>query len=162
MSAFSAQCPNCSSLCDVPSVYINQEVKCPSCAETYVAEPHLELPAPVVEQEPLQAPITKEEASLPEGHYIAVFGKYSIGVSKSEPLLHRLLRWATVLALVLWFQNVIELFGDDSEIEGMDRWVLVWNGLISVMLFWGAAQLVQFFHSIAWNTQEARRKRSDS
>ncbi len=165
MSTFNAKCPNCSLRCDVPSTYINQEVKCPSCAETFVAEPCLpahhepclDLPAPPIKAPPPNAP----SAPLPEGHYIGIFGKYATGISKSEPLFHRFLRYAAMLAMVLWFQNVIALFGDDSEIEGWDRIVLLWNGLISVMLLWGSAQLVQFFHSIAWNTQEARRARSE-
>ena len=80
MSTFNAKCPNCSSLCDVPSTYINKEVKCPSCAETYVAEPYLELPAPPIKAEGPKDSNTPQEASLPEGHAFRVYVKRSMAI----------------------------------------------------------------------------------
>ena len=46
--------------------------------------------------------------------------------------------------------------------SGLESTVLIWNNLIGIFLFWGSAQLVQFLHSIAWNTQEARRAQNKS
>ena len=164
MSTFNAKCPNCSSLCDVPSTYINKEVKCPSCAETYVAEPYLELPAPPIKAEGPKESNTPQDASLPEGQYTAIWSKYATGISKSEPLLHRILRYATLLALIMAIINVMGALTDDGiTLKSMGVYaVLIWNNLVAVIVFWGSAQLVQFLHSIAWNTQEARRERGTS
>ena len=166
MSTFNAKCPNCSSLCDVPSVYINQKVKCPSCAETYVAEPCLEkgYSAPPIKAWDPKAPSTPQDASLPERQYTAIWSKYATGISKGEPLLHRILRYATLLALIMAIINVMGALTDDGiTLKSMGVYaVLIWNNLIAVIVFWGSAQLVQFLHSIAWNTQEARRERSTS
>jgi|ETNmetMinimDraft_15_1059895.scaffolds.fasta_scaffold37837_2 hypothetical protein len=158
MSTFNAKCPNCSSLCDVPSTYINQEVKCPSCAKTYVAEPCLDLPAPPIKAEEPKAPSTPQDASLPKGQYTAVWSKYTTGISKGEPLLHRILRYATLGALIVAIMNVWR----SIELGTLSATGVIWNNLIAVILFWGSAQLVQFLHSIAWNTQEARRERIES
>lgn len=176
MATFNAKCPYCSSAWEVPNAYVGKEVKCLTCEESFVAQPSLEreeLPAAAaaasedpVPSESLSPRVTvesEEQATTSTGY--AILGRYSLNVSNAEPVLHWLFRIGATVFIFLTLFEVWQHYDPYSEfVIGRDaegRWYW-WNKIITLLAITAAAQVVQYLHSIAWNTQEARRERIES
>jgi len=156
MSTFSAKCPHCSSLCDVPSIYLGKEVTCPTCRKTYEAEPYIEIQEP---SEPIESQSKPEEKPAKVKSDSTGLWKYSIKVTEEQPVIVYFLRWAAIVA----FLSVWQLLYQDwftEDLDDMPRIAvrgLLEGRAITFGLIFGAIQLVKYLHAIAWNCQEARK-----
>ncbi len=156
MSTFSAQCPNCSSLCDVPSIYVGKEVTCPTCRKTYEAEPYIEIQEP---SEPVESQSKPEEKPAKVKEDSTGLWKYSIRVAEEQPVIVFFLRWAALIALFSFFQLLYQDWFTE-DLEDMPRIAirgLMEDRLITFGIIFGAIQLVKYLHAIAWNCQEVRK-----
>lgn len=171
MSTFSAKCPHCSSLCDIPSIYVAKEISCPTCKKTYIAEPYVDVQEPSKPQQVLNTNYSKGNQTL-ENFTPAVdtsteeetsadpLWRYSIKISQEQPKIIYFLRLAVWLALLSFINlNYTLYFSDAGALSANEKFSLQWDAVLTFGLIYGSLQLVQFLHVIAWNTQEAREER---
>ncbi len=85
-------------------------------------------------------------------------GGYSLVVTQAEPMLHSTFRFLGWLALgLIPVMALVAMAEDNNQYLGV-----IPNLCYTAVILWGSAQLIKLLHSIAWNTQEARRERRAS
>jgi len=121
-------------------------------------------PAPKQREDPLEEETAERESGTSPEYYKgglreASAGGYSLVVTQKAPMLYSLFRFFGWLALGLIPLGVLVAIAEESG-EHLGEWVLTM--CYGVVMLWGSAQLIKLLHSIAWNTQEARRERIES
>ena len=89
---------------------------------------------------------------------------YSLRIRKNEPIFHRFCRrggWFAVGLGILCFFGFLYYNAMEMEAEASDALGLCGDLIWVVLVLFGSGQMIRFFHSIAFNTQEMRKEKGD-
>tara|TARA_B100000927_G_scaffold8913_1_gene7295 strand:+ start:534 stop:1061 length:528 start_codon:yes stop_codon:yes gene_type:complete len=174
MKELTTTCPHCSAAVQYPAAYAGRELKCYACDKEFTA-PNI-FPASGSRQAkhssekefnfgdpPPKFDHSKHEEVESEPTEETDKTGYSLKVTTDEPIFHRFCRrigWVAFigacLSLFCWLA-----FSSEDRLNSFDylTWFsdLAW---LSFILF-GSGQIIKFFHAIAFNTQEMRKKKGD-
>ena len=87
---------------------------------------------------------------------------YSLQITADEPMFHGFCRRMGAVALVLCVISFFTWFGfinNEKEAEASLAFGLFIDLLWAVLVLFGSGQMIRFFHSIAFNTQEMRKEK---
>jgi predicted Zn finger-like uncharacterized protein len=153
MSVFRAKCESCETLFEVPHSYLGQEVKCPTCATDMIAEPTVELGP---EKKPL--PSAPSIISPPRKVGGKKKGEDSyLHVTPKQLILYSIYRCVGIATIVLAFIYLAMTFSPRSDWNMLSIGPFIMM-LMSGLFLLGIAQVIQLFHSMAWNTQQMAKK----
>ena len=163
MNELTTTCPHCNAAVQYPPAYAGRNLKCYACDSEFTA-PTAPLTSDELSsewkrkaQENTRAKIESETTEIKDKKGAS----YSLRINEDEPIFHRFCRrggWIAVGLGILSFFGYLYYSGSEMEAEASDALGLFTDLIWVVLVLFGSAQLIRFFHSIAFNTQEMRKE----
>jgi len=169
MKTFKSACGKCHGLIDVPSSYIGKHVKCPNCAEDFIAEPHLGPAVKATKINNSSKPKTSPKSDKYKGINTSGF---SLKVTEKELIFYRYCSFIgklsivfAVLSFAYWLYLIISPGNEKEKVDSLKIAATLTAStslLISGAIHLGAAQIFRLFHSMAFNIQAIKERNDDT